>query len=689
MKGNDKLIETAKKRWRIAADSDKKDRLQYVEDLNMATGNDQWHQDVRAVRMEASPPRPCLTINKIAEKVNLIDGDFRQAKPSIKVRPVDSFADPVLAEVLEGLIANVEYQSDAGSIYSTAFSTMIMGGRGAWRINLKQSVDDVFAKDIILQRIPNPLTVYSDPAAMEVNRSDRKWLFVTEWITKEELEATYPKASLSSWDSDAPGDGNDWYEENRLRIAEYWWTEEDKKMVYRVKISETEYIVVDKLEEGMEADAEEEVVTKKVKYCKMNGGEVLEGPTDWPGSFIPIIEVYGRETWIEGERATAGLVRHAKEPQRLYNYWSSAITESVALAPTAPWLLTPGMLGNHKRMWDTQSERNYPYLVFDPDKSLPGYTPQRQPPPQLSSAMANELQRLEHDIMSTMGLYASSLGAPGPEVSGRAILARQKKGDVGSYAYIDTFAHALTFSGKVLIDLIPKVYVDERVLRILGPTGQERHVEVNKSATPEQAQGMARNPQYQGPTVMRDPEVSKYMNDLTIGKYDVRTTIGSSYATQRQEAAESLIELVRAIPNAGMAAADLIVKNLDMPGSAELEKRLRKMVPLNIRELDEGEQPPPPPPPDPKLEIEVQKLQLQIEKLRTIEQPKAIAKAILDIAKAEAQEVGSQVNEYRAMLDTVVAANTPQAPPQAPQGPQGPQKGIPDMGPGGNGTPGA
>jgi len=668
---NEDLVRRAKKLFKQACDADRHDREQYVEDLKFAVGSDQWDAEVKNVRQSSMPPRPCLTINKISEKVHLIDGDFRQVKPQIKVRPVDSAADPRLAEVITGLIQNIEYNSDAPSIYATAFQNMIMGGRGAWRINLKPSEDDVFETDIILQRIPNPLTVYSDPKAMEQNRSDREWVIVTEWMTEDEFESEYPNASKMEWDSEV-GDSVDWFKDKRVRIAEFWWVEKEKRKVYRVPVKdhdgEQQYIVVEKLQEGMQPDMEREVTHRRVKYCKLNGSEVLEGPTEWPGTQIPIVECYGRETWIEGERTTAGLVRYAKEPQRLYNYWSSAITEQVALAPTAPWLLTPAMLGNHQLQWDTQTERNWNYLLFDPDQTLPGYTPQRQPPPQMSSAMANELQRLEHDIMSTMGIYQASLGAPGPEVSGKAILARQKKGDIGSYAFVDTFAHALTFSGKILVDLIPKVYASERVIRILGPTGEERPVEINKAVTPEQAQQLDADPNYRAPAVYNE-NVSQYMNDLTIGKYDVRVTIGPSYATQRQEAAESLIELVRAVPNAGMAAADLIVKYLDMPGGNELEKRLRKMIPADIRGLEHGEQPPPPQPPDPQVMLAMKKLELQERRLMA-EMPKMIAKALLDIANAEAAEKGSQVLEYRALLDTVMGAakTQQQQPPAMPEG---------------------
>ncbi|MFH1625898.1 MAG: hypothetical protein ABID54_12200, partial [Pseudomonadota bacterium] len=62
-----------------------------------------------------------------------MEGEFKQLKPSIKVRGVDSKSDPKIAEILNGIIRHIEYNSNARSAYNTSHTSTLYGGRGAWR----------------------------------------------------------------------------------------------------------------------------------------------------------------------------------------------------------------------------------------------------------------------------------------------------------------------------------------------------------------------------------------------------------------------------------------------------------------------------------------------------------------------------------------------------------------------------
>ncbi|GAG07964.1 unnamed protein product, partial [marine sediment metagenome] len=252
----------------------------------------------------------------------------------------------------------------------------------------------------------------------------------------------------------------------------------ESKKFYRVK-RDLEEITVTEKKKGDKVIEDKTIKVPKIKWCLMIHNKILDKVHDWPGKYIPIVVETGKEVNIKGQSKTRGMVRFAKEPQQMYNFWSSAYTEEIALIPKAPYLMTATMLGKNQTQWDLASEKNFPYLLYEADPRIAGGKPQREPPPVLSTAIANELVRMEHDIMSAMNIYQASLGDEGQEKSGKAILARQKQGTTGSYTYTDNFQSALIHSTKIILDLIPYVLDTERVIRILGDDDSEKEIPIN------------------------------------------------------------------------------------------------------------------------------------------------------------------------------------------------------------------
>jgi hypothetical protein len=281
-------------------------------------------------------------------------------------------------------------------------------------------------------------------------------------------------------------------------------------------------------------------------------------------------------------------VRHAKDPQRLYNYMRSTGAEMTSLAPKAPYLVTAKMISNYQTLWDSSSKRNYAYLPFDLDPGNANMMPVRTPPVSQNAGIMAEIQIADQEMRDTTGLQQASLGMKSNEKSGRAILARQKEGDVGAFAFHDNLARALMYQGKVLLDLIPHIYDTPRILRILGRDGSDKFVPVNQPVVEQGPNGQ---------------EMQK-IYDLTVGKYDVVVSIGPSYTTERDEAATNMLEFMKVVPAAGPLVADIFAKNLDFPGSDEIEKRLKLLLPPQLQQGAGGNGPPaPPPPPDPMQQI--------------------------------------------------------------------------------------
>ena len=560
-------------RFNKAWEADRFNREDALSDLKFVAG-DQWPEDVRMQR--EAQGRPVITINRMPQFIRQVTGDMRQSRPAIKVSPVDDEGDPEIARMYNGIVRHIERQSKADMVYTMAFQATVGCGVGHFRIATEYAKDSVTEQDILIKAIQNPLGVFWDPNAKEVDRSDANWCFVAEGITEEAFKARFPKAVLSPINYN---EGQDsflfWQNNDQLRIAEYWYKRPKKRILALMDDGKTvdltefkeelrQFLPIARKENG--EPIQREVEGFEVEMCIVSGSEVLEGPYKFPVPHIPIIPVVGEETVIGTQVVRSGLIRHAKDPQRLYNYWRSSAAEMIALAPKAPFLLTPDQIKNHRAMWDRANVSPLPYLLYNPDPAAPGAAPQRVAAPQPPNAMWQEAQIAADDMKGTTGIYDAGLGAKSNETSGRAILARQREGDTSTYHFFDNLAYAIRRAGEIVCALIPKIYDTERVVRLLNEDGSEAWVRINQSTIAEDGQPIV-------------------INDLSVGKYDVTVSTGPSYNTQRVEAANAMVEFARAYPNAAPAMLDKIAKMMDWPEHEEIAARLKAMLPPPLQQL--------------------------------------------------------------------------------------------------------
>ena len=568
MPDNDALLKTARERFVTSSDAESDIRKAALDDLEFRAG-DQWPDEIK--RQRYNDQRPCLTINQIPQFIRQITNDQRQNRPSIQINPVDSEADPDTAEVLEGMVRHIEYDSGADAAYDTAFQAAVTGGFGYFRINTAYTDSGSFEQDIKILRIRNAFTVYFDPSCKEPDYSDAMYAFIVETLSKDEFKEQYPDATLSNmgeWNS--TGDG--WISKDECRVAEYFYREAKTKTLYEVDGE-----VVDKLPEGKTANKTRTTQQYSVKWVKMTGDEVLES-TDWPGKWIPIIPVLGDELDIDGKRILEGIVRNAKDPQRQYNFMSSATTETIALAPKAPFIGVAGQFENFESDWQRANISNVPFLQYNniSVNGQPSPAPQRQTFNPAIEATTNAMMQSSQDLKAVTGIYQAALGAQGNETSGKGILARQQQSHGANFHFVDNLSRSLRHGGRIIVDLIPHIYDTERVMRIIGEDGKQSTVQLKPGAQEEQ--------QEMGQAV-------KKIFDVTVGKYDVTVNTGPSYQTKRQEAVASQMQLVASFPQIMPVAGDIMVRNMDWPGAEEIADRMEKMLPPQLQE-NEGQLPP-------------------------------------------------------------------------------------------------
>ena len=582
---DDSVLSVMRSRMTMAISALSGTRDSELDDLRFYAGSPdnqwQWPNDVLQTRGSSQGPvvsaRPCLTINKLPQHVKQITNEQRMNRPTIKVLPVDDKSDIEMADVFNGVIRHIEYTSDADVAYDTACENQVTYGEGYLRILTEYCDDTSFDQEIKIGRIRNSFSVYMDPMIQDPAGADARWCFITDDMTKDEYERAYPKASpISTLTARGIGDSsiNQWISETTVRVAEYFYIECEKATLNLYPGNQTALTGTpeDSLLRAMfgkplrsrQSDRE------RVKWCKTNGYEILE-ESEWAGSFIPVVRVVGNEFEVDGQLYVSGLVRNAKDAQRMYNYWCSQEAEMLALAPKAPFIGYGGQFEGYEQQWKTANTQNWPYLEVNPDVTdgqgavLP--LPQRAQPPMASSGLLQAKAGASEDIKSTTGQYNASLGMTSNERSGKAIIARQRESDVGTYHYADNLARAVRHIGRQLVDLIPKIYDTARVARILGEDGEPSTVKMN----PDQEEPVKK---IMGPGGV---VVDKIYNPR-VGKYDVRVITGPGYATKRQEALESMAQLLQGNPQLWQVAGDLFVKNMDWPGAQDLAKRLQKML---------------------------------------------------------------------------------------------------------------
>jgi len=656
------VLATARARLSMAISAYSESREDELDDLRFYAGSPdnqwQWPADVLATRGavqgQTINARPCLTINKLPQHVRQVTNDQRQNRPSGKVIPANEHADLEVAEVFNGLVRHIEYMSDADVAYDTACENQVAYGEGYIRLLTEYCDEDTFDQDIKIGRIRNSFSVYMDPTIQDPCGADAQWCFITEDITRDEYERLYPDAApITTLMTLGVGDQSisQWLNEKTVRIAEYFYYEIKRETLnlYPGNVTAFDGTPEDKqLRQQFGKPLRSRPADRKqVKWCKINGYEVLE-ERDWAGKHIPVVRVIGNEFEVEGRIYISGLVRNAKDAQRMYNYWTSQEAEMLALAPKAPFIGYGGQFEGYEQQWKTANIQNWPYLEVNPDVTdgngavLP--LPARAAPPLPQTGLIQAKMGAAEDIKSVTGQYNASLGMGGNERSGKAILARQREGDVGTYHYGDNLARAIRHLVRMIVDIAPKIYDTERVLRIIGEDGETNMVQVN----PNQPEPVRRIVNEQGIVVRK-------IYNPGVGKYDVRVVTGPGYATKRQEAMEAMAQLLQGNPQLWQVAGDLFVKNMDWPGAQELAKRFQKTIDPKI--LEQGDE-------SPALQAAQQQIQAMAAEMENMFNMLQQVNMSMEARDVAVKEFEAQIKAYQAETQRISAVQNSMTPEQ-------------------------
>lgn len=607
--GDDKILAEAKNRFSHAEAWEADYRRAYLDDLKMdladAVNMYAWPNAVR--RNRDIDQRPCLTVNKIHQHNLHIINNSKQNKPSIKIHPTGGDATAEAADVFEGVIRYIEYQSNAQAAYDKATEYQVRAGMGYWRVVTAYASEDVspeaFNQEIFIRTVKDPLNVYLDNDITEVDGSDAHWGFIFDNVPIEEFNKKYPKYKNPPTTPNLGESSNNWVTVDHVRVAEYYRKVEHKTTVVaftdpagQVQVLKKKDIPAELLVPLLQDPTTKtrEVTDPEVEWFLIVGNEIVERST-WPGKYIPIVRIIGEESIVDGELDRKGHTRSMLDPQRIYNYWTSAAVEFVALQGKQPYVAPASAIEGYETYWQTANKVNYSVLPYKDkdDDGNPIAAPQREQAPQFAPAYITGMQVAANEMQMVSGQYQAVMGEPGNETSGRAINQRQRQGETATYHFIDNLAHGIRYTGKILLDLIPKIYDTPRVLSILAENGDVSTINLDPKA--ELAHEVKKN--------KLTSEVSMIFNP-SVGRYDVQADIGPNYGTRREEAFNAFSQIAAQSPQMMSLVGDLLFKAADFPGADTIAERLRRMVPAQAL----GEEGPP----------EVKQLQAQLQQMQQV-----------------------------------------------------------------------
>lgn len=638
--GEDDDHEEALERYERGYQRDRLNQERAYEDLRFFAEEGQWETKVRTER--EAEGRPILTINQCGQFVRQVSGDIRQMRPAIKCVPVDTAGDKQIAEkILPGMIRYIEQRSDAQGAYFAAVDQQATAGIGHWRVTTEYAGSSTFNQEIGIGTIEDGVGVIWDPDSVRPDHSDADWCFVPIDMSRATFKDKYPDKNADALPT-VPAFFQSWYTDDHVRVAEYWRKVPCKRAL---ALTATGAVIdltdMDKKDRAaILAQDPPPRVEKRDSYCVQRGlisaSDMIEPMDDWPGMHIPIVPLQGEEIKIGREIIRCGIIRRLKDVQRLYNYAISADAEAVALQPKAPYKGTRKNFEKYQDQWETANSKNWPYLEYEPDSANGGKAPEREAPPVRSTGIADLLNIATQDFSRVSGIYPAALGAQSNETSGKAIMARQREGDTGTYVYVANFARAIRRTGQIIVDLIPHIYDTEREIRIVGEDGKVDVLAINQ------------------PGVNLKTGLPAMLHDLTVGAYEVAIEMGPSFATKREEARDGMQTFMQTLgPQSAPLFIDLLAKMQDWPLSDQIAKRAKLMLPPQIQHaeaIEAGEPPPPPQPPSPQQQMEVEKHQAEMAKIQGDAQD-ADAQRQLDHRKLDVEMANINAELERARME--------------------------------------
>lgn len=583
----DRLLREAKERFKRAQDWEGGWRKLYIDDVKFANGDSdngwQWPDAVKEDRDANN--RPCLTINKTKTIITKLANEAKKNPPEPRIKPVGDKVSYEAAQVWGELLRHVQYISNFQALAGQAKEAQLEGGLGVREVIHDYTDEESFDQEIKFKPL-DPMNVYLDCDIKTVDGADARWGFIFEEYNRKEFRKLFPDVRLPSLPR-SPGldDKDDWIRNDAVRVAQY----------YRIVLREDELIYIeDEVGENWTGRLSEipqrwrkqladyktgkvggdyksrEVKHRQLEWYRIMGSEILDSDTKRAGSYIPIIRMPGRERKIENRLYRAGLVRAIKDPQRMYNYNSSGEVEVVALQTKTPWIVAAAAIEGNETAWAKANTQNAAYLSYRhvDDEGGEILPPQRAEGPKSAEGFLEGLRISAAEMELASGIQMAQQVNPSLERTPQAINQRTRDSEIVNYDFVANEMLAIRHTAVVFMDLAPHIYDTERVVQTMAKDGTIREIRISPDA----------DEAYEETGAGDEEGAIKVLFNPKVGKFAIEADVGPAYQTQREEAWNAFIEIIKAQPDLMQVMGDLGFRAGDFPLAQQIAERLKRNI---------------------------------------------------------------------------------------------------------------
>lgn len=553
------------------------ERLQCLEDRRFSTiAGAQWEGALG----EQFANKPRFEFNLTHRAVKRVMSEYRNNRITVDFVPPDGSRDDEMADHCDGLYRADEEACSADEAYDNAADEAFRGGFGAWRI--RACYEDEEDEDNDRQRLRHePIfdadqSVFYDLGARRQDKSDAKRCYVLIPVPRKAYEAEYGD-DPASWPKDMGKTDFDWVTPDHVHVCEHYRVEmvSEKVRVYRGltgeerKVTQAEWDADEGLADELKATGfrlvrEKSIKRQKVRKLILNGSRVIEDCGYIAGKHIPIIPVYGERWVVDGIERCMGVVRMAKDAQRLHNLLMSWLAEMAARFDIEKPILTPEQVAGHADMWARDNIDKFPYLLINPITDASGqqvasppvgYTRAPQIPPAMA-ALSTLAQQALTDLLGNAEAGDDMLS----NQSGKAVELVQQRLDMQSFIYVSNLAKSHKRAGEVWLAMMKDIAVEEsRRMKVLSPDGEAGSVVLNE------------------PAYDPDKGIEYVRNDASTLSYDVSVSVGPSSTSRRSAIVRALtgVAAITQDPETHQALTLTTIANLEGEGLDDLRKWAR------------------------------------------------------------------------------------------------------------------
>lgn len=609
----------------------------------------------------------------------------RQILSDLRANPVQPDFKPIDesrnddSETLDGVYRACDRKLSSQEAYNMAVQDAVVCGYGAWELYTEYATNQVGDRNQVIKRefIPEANNaVFWDANAKLMDKSDAKRVTILKQYTVdgykdlvEELTGERPDTVAGSFSNPEESFTFKWFDgKETVYVATIYKRKLVKDKVLTLsdpfgeemmlRESQLEDVMDELLSTGHEIIAEKQIERYEVRKYIVDAERILNGEDGEviAGEHIPVVPVYGERAIIEGQEHWEGIVRLAKDPQRLRNFQMSYLADIVSRSPRRKPIFHPEQINGFEFMYEESgADNNYPYLLQNRlDSSgapLPigpvGEMPE-QPMPQALAASI-ELTRQAVEDVANPGLPQDIAD---PDLSGKAVLALQNRIDQQAYVYQDNLKFSKRRDAEIFASMAGEVYDAPRTVSVETADGTTKSVQLMR--------------------VVIDNETGEpvVLNDLTNLELEVYADIGPSYSTQKEQTRERLLGMMETLPEGDPAKNILMLTLLELSDGVNLDHvrdYARKQLILGgfkepeteeelamMESAQQGQQP------DPNMVLaQAEMLKGQADMLReqreaqkdAVDAQNDSAKTQISAFDAETKRITAQVNAQKAQAD--------------------------------------